>query len=139
MQKNFTAEQLNGLDQSELVKLILFQQEEIAYSLNQERYLSAFLNDPYVPLDNNSAEQSIRNFCIGKKNFVMIDTISGAKASAIIYSLTETAKANNLNVYEYIKYLLTEIPNHMDDTDTDFCEKLLPWSNELPAECHKKK
>ncbi len=68
----------------------------------------------------------------------MIDTVSGAKASAIIYSLVETAKANNLNVYEYIKYLLTEIPEHMDDTSTEFCEKLLPWSDSLPAECRKK-
>ena len=69
----------------------------------------------------------------------MIDTVSGAKASAIIYSLTETAKANNLNVYEYFKYLLTEIPNHMDDTTLDFCETLLPWSKDLPEECRKKK
>ena len=68
----------------------------------------------------------------------MIDTVSGAKASAVIYSLVETAKANNLNVYEYIKYLLTEIPEHMDDTNTEFCEKLLPWCDSLPAECKKK-
>ena len=111
----------------------------IEYSLNQEKYLKVFLDDPYVPLDNNSAEQSIRSFCIGKKNFVMIDTISGAKASAIIYSLVETAKANNLNVYEYMKHLLTVIPNHMDDHNSDFCEKLLPWSDSLPEECKKKK
>jgi len=110
----------------------------ISYSLNQERYLKVFLEDPDVPLDNNSAERSIRSFCIGKKNFVMIDTVSGAKASAIIYSLVETAKANNLNVYEYIKYLLAEIPEHMDDTNTEFCEKLLPWSDSLPTECKKK-
>ena len=69
----------------------------------------------------------------------MIDTVSGAKASAIIYSLVETARANDLNVYQYMKYLLTEIPNHMDDTNTDFCEQLLPWSDALPEECHKKK
>ena len=68
----------------------------------------------------------------------MIDTISGAQSSAIIYSLVETAKANNLNVYEYMKYLLTEIPNHMDETSTAFCEKLLPWSESLPAECRIK-
>ena len=92
-----------------------------------------------MPLDNNSAERAIRGFCIGKKNFVMIDTVSGANASAIIYSLVETAKANNLNVYEYLKYLLTEIPNHMDEKNTEFCEQLLPWSESLPAECKKKK
>ena len=69
----------------------------------------------------------------------MIDTISGAKASSVIYSLVETAKANNLNVYEYIKHLLTVIPNHMEDTDRQFCEELLPWSESLPESCHKKK
>ena len=110
----------------------------ISYSLNQEKYLKVFLDDPLVPLDNNSAERAIRSFCIGKKNFVMIDTISGAKASAVIYSLVETAKANNLNVYGYMNYLLSEIPNHMDDKNLDFCEKLLPWSEFLPDDCRKK-
>ena len=111
----------------------------LSYSVNQEKYLRTFLEDPYVPLDNNAAERAIRNFCIGKKNFVMIDTISGAKSSAIIYSLVETAKANNLNIYEYMKYLLTVIPGHMDDHDREFCKDLLPWSESLPEECRKKK
>lgn len=63
-----------------------------SYCLNQERYLKYFLQDGEVPIDNNAAEQTIRPFCIGKKNWVMIDTIDGAKASAVIYSLAETAK-----------------------------------------------
>ena len=53
------------------------------------------------PLDNNAAEQAIRPFCVGKKNWVMIDTIAGAEASAIIYSIAETAKANNLKPVSY--------------------------------------
>ena len=69
----------------------------------------------------------------------MIDTINGAKSSAIIYSIAETAKANNLKPYEYFEYLLTEIPKHMDDTDLNFLNSLLPWSKQLPAECRKKK
>lgn len=107
------------------------------YSLNQERYLKVFLEDGEVPMDNNAAEQSIRSFCIGKKNWVLIDTITGAKSSAIIYSIAETAKANHLKPYDYFKYLLTEIPNHLDDPDRTFCEDLLPWSPTLPAECRK--
>ncbi len=109
----------------------------MTYSLNQEKYLRRFLDDGEIPIDNNAAEQSIRSFCIGKKNWVMCDTINGAKSSAIIYSLVETAKANKLRLYEYFNYLLTEIPEHMDDKNNDFCEKLLPWSDELPAECRK--
>ena len=110
-----------------------------SYALNQEKYLKVFLEDGEVPMDNNAAEQSIRGFCIGKKNWVMIDTIAGAKSSAIIYSIAETAKANNLKPYEYFKYLLEEIPNHLDDKDLSFCEDLLPWSDKLPAECKKNK
>ena len=107
------------------------------YAINQEKYLRVFLEDGNVPLDNNSAEQAIRPFCVGKKNWVMIDTIAGANASAIIYSIAETAKANNLKPYNYFEYLLTEIPKHMDDHDMSFCEDLLPWSEKIPAECRK--
>lgn len=106
----------------------------MTYSLNQEKYLRRFLDDGEIPIDNNAAEQSIRSFCIGKKNWVMCDTINGSKSSAIIYSLVETAKANKLRLYEYFNYLLTEIPEHMDDKNNDFCEKLLPWSDELPVQ-----
>ena len=110
-----------------------------SYSINQEKYLRVFLEDGEVPMDNNAAEQSIRSFCVGKKNWVMIDTIAGAEVSAIVYSLSETAKANNLKPYDYFEYLLTEIPKHMDDTDRSFLEDLLPWSPKLPDNCRKSK
>ena len=111
--------------------------EGFNYSLNQEKYLKVFLDDGEVPMDNNAAEQSIRGFCIGKKNWVMIDTIAGAKSSAIIYSIAETAKANNLKPYDYFEYLLTEIPKHLDDPDRSFLDDLLPWSPSLPENCRK--
>ena len=69
----------------------------------------------------------------------MIDTINGAKSSAIIYSIAETAKANNLKPYEYFEYLLTEIPKHMDDTDRSFLDDLFPWSEKLPENIRKPK
>ncbi|MBQ8232961.1 MAG: IS66 family transposase [Lachnospiraceae bacterium] len=102
------------------------------YILNQEKYLRVFLEDGEVPIDNNASERAIRGFCIGKKNWQMIDTIHGAHASAIIYSIAETAKANNLKPYDYFLYLLEEIPKHMDDTNRSFLEDLLPWSPNLP-------
>lgn len=71
------------------------------------------------------------------QNWVMIDTIAGAKLSAIVYSISETAKANNLKPYEYFKYLLTDIPEHLEDTDLGFVEDLLPWLDKLPKECKK--
>lgn len=111
--------------------------DAVGYALNQEKYLRVFLTDGDVPIDNNASERAIRGFCIGKKNWQMIDTINGAKTSAIIYSIVETAKANNLKPFDYVKYLLEEIPQHMDDTDCSFLEDLLPWSEKLPAEIRK--
>lgn len=111
--------------------------EGFNYSLGQEKYLKVFLDDGEVPMDNNAAEQSVRGFCIGKKNWVMIDTVAGAKSSAIIYSIAETAKANNLKPYDYFEYLLAEIPKHLDETDRGFLDDLLPWSPSLPENCRK--
>lgn len=105
--------------------------------LNQEKYLRVFLNDGDVPMDNNASERAIRGFCIGKKNWEVIDTINGAKTSAVIYSIAETAKANNLKPYEYFEHLLTVIPEHMEDTDRSFLEELLPWSPALPENIRK--
>lgn len=90
-------------------------------------------------MDNNASERAIRGFCIGKKNWEMIDTVNGATRSAIIYSIAETAKANQLKPYEYFEYLLTEIPKHMDDKNNNFLEELLPWSQTLPENIRKPK
>ena len=107
------------------------------YAFNQEKYLRVFLSDGEVPIDNNASERAIRGFCIGRKNWQMIDTINGAKSSAIIYSIAETAKANQLKPYDYFEYLLTEIPNHMGGRSRDFIEDLLPWSPKLPESIRK--
>ena len=107
------------------------------YILNQEKYLRVFLEDGEVPIDNNASERAIRGFCISKKNWQMIDTINGAHSSAIIYSIAETAKANNLKPYDYFVYLLEEIPKHMDEEDRSFLEDLLPWSQKLPEGIRK--
>ena len=111
--------------------------DAVSYALNQEKYLRVFLTDGDVPIDNNASERAIRGFCIGKKNWQMIDTIHGAKSSAIIYSIVETAKANNLKPFDYVQYLLEEIPQHMDERDRAFLKDLLPWSEKLPAGIRK--
>ena len=111
--------------------------DAVGYALNQEKYLRVFLTDGDVPIDNNASERAIRGFCIGKKNWQMIDTIHGANSSAIIYSIVETAKANNLKPFDYVQHLLEEMPKHMDDRDCSFLENLLPWSEKLPAGIRK--
>ena len=124
--------------------LRLFQSETgrgLAYSHNQKQYLLGCLSNPDVPLDNSASEQKIRKFVISRKNFVQIDTIAGAEASAILFSMTETVRANNLKPYEYFKYVLDEMPKHMNDDhrDMSFLDDLLPWSESLPAEIRKPK
>lgn len=114
--------------------------EGLKYSINQEKYLKVFLTDGNVPIDNSASERAIRTFCIGKKNWMFHDSIMGAQASAIIYSISETAKLNNLRPYYYFKYLLTELPKLCDEKGTIDSAKLkhlLPWAKELPAECRK--
>ena len=110
----------------------------LKYNINQEKYLRVFLTDGNVPPDNNPAEQTILPFTIGRKNFVLIATDNGAKASAMLYSLAETAKANEFNTYKYFELLLTEIPKHMEDNDLSFIDDLLPWSPRVQKECLSK-
>ncbi len=114
--------------------------EGLKYSVNQEQYLKVFLEDGNVPIDNSASERSIRTFCVGKKNWMFHDSVKGAQASAVIYSLSETAKLNNLRPYYYFKHLLTELPKLCDDKgniDSTKLDHLLPWSTELPKECRK--
>lgn len=109
-------------------------EKALAYSINQEDYLRVFLSDSHIPMDNNYAEQAVRPFTSGRKNFVLIESSNGAKASAILYSLVETAKANIINTFEYFNLLLTEIPQHMEDKDLSFIDNLLPWSSRVQKE-----
>lgn len=112
------------------------------YSINQEEYLKVFLSDGEVPIDNGASERALRNFTVGRKNWVTINTVRGAQASAVIYSITETARANNLNVYYYIKHLLTELPQLVDpkgNIEQSKLEPLMPWSKTLPADCYSKR
>ena len=94
-----------------------------------------FLTDGRIPMDNNYAEQAIRPFTIARKNFVLMESDNGAKASAMIFSIAETAKANSINTYDYFELLLSEIPKHQDDKDLKFLDDLLPWSRKVQKKC----
>ena len=114
----------------------------LQYSINQEEYLKVFLTDGEVPIDNSASERALRNFTVGRKNWVTINTVRGAQASAIIYSITETARANDLNVYYYIRYLLSGLPSLIDkngNIEQSMMEPLMPWSKTLPADCYSKR
>lgn len=117
----------------------------LRYSVNQEKYLKVFLEDGEVPIDNSASERSIRPFTVGRKAWVLINSVKGAEASAVAYSITETAKLNNLNPYYYYCHLFSELAKLSNDKgyiDTDALEPtalddLLPWSTKLPKECYK--
>lgn len=114
--------------------------QAITYSYNQKSPLSAFLLDGRIELSNNRAENAIRPFVVGRKNFLFCDTVRGAQSSAIIYSIIETAKANGLNVYQYLLYLMTELPTALthcqsESERTNILVSFLPWADELPPQC----
>lgn len=112
--------------------------QAIAYCRNQRDKLEAFLKDGRLELDNNRGERSIKPFVIGRKNWLFSNTPKGAKASATIYSIVESAKENGLNPYRYLQYLFERLPN-IDVQDNSALDELLPWSSSLPQECFIKK
>ena len=114
--------------------------EGITYCINQEQYLRVFLKDGEVPVDNSASERALRTFCIGRNNWKFCNTERGAQASANIYSISETAKLNNLKPLKYFEYILTQLPYRCDadgNIDPNQLDDLMPWSDKLPEDCKK--
>ncbi|MDA3869700.1 MAG: IS66 family transposase [Gammaproteobacteria bacterium] len=95
----------------------------IGYSIRQWLKLNRFIESGHINIDNNRAERAIKPFVIGRKNWMFSNTKNGAEASAVLYSLIETAKANGLIPFNYLKHLLEQLPNKPEDID-----HLLPWN-----------
>jgi len=112
--------------------------QAVSYCLNQWDKLLTYLADGRLELDNNRAERSIKPFVIGRKGWLFSNTPRGAKASATIYSIVETAKENGINPYQYLTYLFEQMPN-LDVKDQKVLDELLPWSKSLPAKWRTKK
>lgn len=106
--------------------------EAIGYCLNQWPKLIAFLQDGRLELDNNRCERAVKPFVIGRKNWLFSNTVNGARASAIIYSIVETARASNLRPLDYLTLLFERLPNLQSGASLD---ELLPWSGEVQALC----
>ena len=108
----------------------------VKYSCGLRDGLNAFFVDSRISLSNNLCENHIRPFVVGRKNWMFCDTTKGAEASALCYSVLETAKANGLNVYLYLLYLLTEMPK-AKVLDDDVLERCMPWSPTIPKWCRQ--
>jgi len=105
------------------------------YALNQKQFLMNYLLDGRLNISNNPAENAIRPFTVGRKNWLFADTPKGAKASAAIYSIIETAKANGLNIYSYLKFLLEGMPNSEWMTHPEELEAFMPWNDQVIQAC----
>ena len=101
----------------------------LQYLHQQWPRLIGYLEDGRYPIDNNLAENAIRPFAIGRKNWLFSNSQAGARASANLYSLIETAKANDLNPHDYLRHVFATLPNAQSVEDV---EMLLPWSVALP-------
>ena len=107
----------------------------LTYLENQKPYLTKYLKDGRLEIDNNRAERSIKPFVIGRKNFLFANTPRGAQGSAIIYSLVETAKENRLDPFKYLVHVLSAAKK-IDLSQKDSVDLLLPENT--PAECSVK-
>lgn len=104
----------------------------VTYAINQKEYLCNFLKDGRIQLSNNLAEQSAKVFVIGRKNWLFSNTANGANASTLIYSVMQTAIANNLIPQKYLEYVFTRLQFGSEIKD------LLPWSDRIPEYCKTK-
>ncbi|HEX3029730.1 MAG TPA: IS66 family transposase [Clostridia bacterium] len=120
----------NCLPKSKLAKAF-------GYALNQKEGLMNFLKDGNIAISNNLAENSIRPFTVGRRNWLFSGSPEGATASAAVYSIIETAKANGLNPYEYLRYIFKYLPGVRINEEPEFLEDFLPWNQDVQAFCNK--
>ena len=107
----------------------------IKYCLDQRFWLEKFVLDGRLEIDNNRAERSIKPFVIGRKNWLFCNTPNGAKTSAVLYSIIETCKDNNVNPFDYLTFAFRNAPNWDISNHPEAVERLLPWkyNDQSPA------
>lgn len=105
----------------------------VKYAKNRKDTLMTYLEDGHCSFSNNLSENAIRPFTVGRKNWLFSATPKGATASALVYTMVEMAKANDLNIYKYLTYLLDRRPS-VDMSDEQL-EVLIPWSEEVQTVC----
>ena len=121
---------INPLSGSKLYKAI-------TYAINQEKQLSAILLDGRIEISTNRIENMIRPYAVGRRNWLFADTVDGAQASAVVYSIVRTAVANGLNPYQYLLHLFTELPTVLTENPDADLSPYLPWSETVQKECRQ--
>ena len=113
--------------------------EAVLYTINQEQYLRRYLDDGHLSIDNTAAERAIKNFAVGRRNWLFSKSIKGAEASATVYSITETAILNGLKPYNYLTYILEKMKDLAPFPTKEDILPLLPWSETIPENCRTKR
>jgi hypothetical protein len=111
----------------------------LAYAANHKNYLETFLEDGRLPISNNLCEANIKPYATARRAWLFADTPKGATANAVLYTIVESAKANDLDVYEYIHHLLRIMPDIDFNNHPEMIDAYLPWSKDLPQECRLNK
>lgn len=109
--------------------------EAMGYALNHKEEFMNYLKDGNCSISNNLAENSIRPFTVGRKNWLFSGSPRGASASAAVYSIIESAKANSLNPYKYLHFIFSQLPGVQFGQHPEFLEDYLPWSPEAQDSC----
>ena len=109
--------------------------QALNYSLTNKEQLEAYLQDGRCAISNNTAENSIRPFTVGRKNWLFSASPKGAEASACVYSIIETCKANNIDPEKYLIYILTGMPNEERLKGEAVLEKYMPWNTVVQESC----
>lgn len=110
-------------------------EELLTYSLKYEETFNTILKDGNLVLSNNIAERAIKSLGMGRKNWLFSQSFEGAKATAIIMSLLETAKRHGLDSEKCITYLLAHLPNEGTLAKREVLEAYLPWANTIQENC----
>ena len=108
-------------------------EKAVNYARNHRETLMNYLLDGRCEISNNAAERRAKSYVMGRKNFLFHDTVAGANASAVVLSLIETAKANGLNIYQYLYTLLLYMPDYKEEPAG--IEQLMPWSGFIKERC----
>ncbi len=113
--------------------------EALSYAQNHKEGLMNYLKDGHCSISNNLAENSIRPFTIGRKNWLFSGSPKGVAASAAVYSLIETAKVNGLNPYSYISFIIQDLPGLPFRQYPEILEDYLPWNQQIQSRCKQSK
>ncbi len=105
----------------------------VNYAQNHHDTLMNYLLDGRCEISNNRAERKAKSYAIGRKAFLFHTSETGAGASAVMYSIVETAKANNLNIFQYLYTVLLYMPDYMNSSAG--IEQLMPWSEFIKEQC----